>query len=204
MSKKRPSDEPVYLISVAARLCGLHPQTLRLYERLGLIQPHRVGNSKRLYSEADIARLRRIQHLTQHLGVNLAGVEVILRLLERMEQMNQEMEQLVEQMNMRILQLIRDYQLPVNPEQFLIRFERYESETSNPNCRFPPQVGGTKRWFPLRSRGNTGGGSQHNSDSGSPCLQGEPTGGVVSGTRARQKRLKRSARSWSPCWNPIP
>jgi MerR family transcriptional regulator/heat shock protein HspR len=129
MSKKRPSDEPVYLISVAARLCGLHPQTLRLYERLGLIQPHRVGNSKRLYSEADIARLRRIQHLTQHLGVNLAGVEVILRLLERMEQMNHEMEQLVEQMNTRILQLIREFQLPVNPELFLIRFERYESET---------------------------------------------------------------------------
>jgi len=129
MSKKRPSDEPVYLISVAARLCGLHPQTLRLYERLGLIQPHRVGNSKRLYSEADIARLRRIQHLTQHLGLNLAGVEVILRLLERMEQMNQEMEQLVEQMNMRILQIIREFQLPVDPEQFLIRFERYESET---------------------------------------------------------------------------
>lgn len=126
MSKGRPSDEPVYLISVAARMCGLHPQTLRLYERLGLIHPHRVGNSKRLYSEADIARLRRIQHLTQHLGVNLAGVEVILRLLERMERMNEEMEQLVERMNARIVQLIREYQLPVDPEQFLIRFERYE------------------------------------------------------------------------------
>jgi MerR family transcriptional regulator/heat shock protein HspR len=126
MSKGRPSDEPVYLISVAARMCGLHPQTLRLYERLGLIHPHRVGNSKRLYSEADIARLRRIQHLTQHLGVNLAGVEVILRLLERMERMNEEMEQLVERMNARIVQLIREYQLPVDPGQFLIRFERYE------------------------------------------------------------------------------
>jgi MerR family transcriptional regulator/heat shock protein HspR len=126
MSKGRPSDEPVYLISVAARMCGLHPQTLRLYERLGLIHPHRVGNSKRLYSEADIARLRRIQHLTQHLGVNLAGVEVILRLLERMERMNEEMEQLVERMNARIVQLIREYQLPVDMEQFLIRFERYE------------------------------------------------------------------------------
>jgi len=129
MSKKPPSDEPVYLIGVAARMCGLHPQTLRLYERLGLIRPHRVGNSKRLYSEADIARLRRIQHLTQHLGVNLAGVEVILRLLERMERMNQEMEQLVERMNARILQLVREYQLPIDPEQLLIRFERYESET---------------------------------------------------------------------------
>lgn len=128
MSKERLSDEPVYMISVAARMCGLHPQTLRLYERLGLIRPHRIGNSKRLYSEADIARLRRIQHLTQ-LGVNLAGVEVILRLLERMERMNREMEQLVEHMNARILQLIREHQLPVDPEQFLIRFERYEPET---------------------------------------------------------------------------
>ncbi len=129
MNEERLSQEPVYLISVAARMCGLHPQTLRLYERLGLIRPHRIGNSKRLYSEADIARLRRIQHLTQHLGVNLAGVEVILRLLERMERMNQEMEQLVEHMNARILQLIREHQLPVDPEQFLIRFERYESGT---------------------------------------------------------------------------
>ncbi len=128
MRKPPLSDEPVYLIGVAARMCGLHPQTLRLYERLGLIQPHRVGNSKRLYSEADIARLRRIQHLTQHLGVNLAGVEVILRLLDRMERMNQEMEQLVELMNARIRQLILEHNLPVDPDQFLIRFERYESE----------------------------------------------------------------------------
>jgi transcriptional regulator, MerR family len=126
--KKTPSDEPVYLISVAARRCGLHPQTLRLYERLGLIQPHRVGNSKRLYSEADIARLRRIQRLTQQMGVNLAGVEIILRLLDRIEQMNREMSELVAQTNMRILQLIHEHNLPVDPQQLLIRFERYEDE----------------------------------------------------------------------------
>ena len=126
--KKTPSDEPVYLISVAARMCGLHPQTLRLYERLGLIQPHRVGNSKRLYSEADIARLRRIQRLTQQMGVNLAGVEIILRLLDRIEQMNREMSELVAQTNMRILQLIHEHNLPVDPQQLLIRFERYEDE----------------------------------------------------------------------------
>jgi MerR family transcriptional regulator/heat shock protein HspR len=126
--RKVPSDEPVYLISVAARMCGLHPQTLRLYERLGLIQPHRVGNSKRLYSEADIARLRRIQRLTQQMGVNLAGVEIILRLLDRIEQMNREMSELVAQTNMRILQLIHEHNLPVDPQQLLIRFERYEDE----------------------------------------------------------------------------
>jgi MerR family transcriptional regulator/heat shock protein HspR len=126
--RKAPSDEPVYLISVAARMCGLHPQTLRLYERLGLIQPHRAGNSKRLYSEADIARLRRIQRLTQQMGVNLAGVEIILRLLDRIEQMNREMSELVAQTNMRILQLIHEHNLPVDPQQLLIRFERYEDE----------------------------------------------------------------------------
>ena len=126
--KKTPSDEPVYLISVAARMCGLHPQTLRLYERLGLIQPHRVGNSKRLYSEADLARLRRIQRLTQQMGVNLAGVEIILRLLERIEQMNREMSELVAQTNMRILQLIHEHNLPVDPQLLLIRFERYEND----------------------------------------------------------------------------
>jgi MerR family transcriptional regulator/heat shock protein HspR len=126
--RKAPSDEPVYLISDAARMCGLHPQTLRLYERLGLIQPHRVGNRKRLYSEADIARLRRIQRLTQQMGVNLAGVEIILRLLDRIEQMNREMSELVAQTNMRILQLIHEHNLPVDPQQLLIRFERHEDE----------------------------------------------------------------------------
>jgi MerR family transcriptional regulator/heat shock protein HspR len=126
--RKTPSDEPVYLISVAARMCGLHPQTLRMYERLGLIQPHRVGNSKRLYSEADIARLRRIQRLTQQMGVNLAGVEIILRLLERIEQMNREMSEVVAQTNMRILQLIHEHNLPVDPQMLLIRFERYEDD----------------------------------------------------------------------------
>jgi MerR family transcriptional regulator/heat shock protein HspR len=126
--RKTPSDEPVYLISVAARMCGLHPQTLRMYERLGLIQPHRVGNSKRLYSEADIARLRRIQRLTQQMGVNLAGVEIILRLLERIEQMNREMSEVVAQTNMRILQLIHEHNLPIDPQVLLIRFERYEDD----------------------------------------------------------------------------
>jgi MerR family transcriptional regulator/heat shock protein HspR len=74
--------EPVYVISIAARMVDMHPQTLRLYERLGLLKPARQGLN-RLYSEYDIERLRQIQRLTQDLGVNLAGVEVILKLLER-------------------------------------------------------------------------------------------------------------------------
>lgn len=81
----RAENQPVYMIGVAAQLCGIHPQTLRQYERLGLVIPSRVGAKNRLYSESDILRVRRIQRLTQELGVNLAGVEIILRLLDDME-----------------------------------------------------------------------------------------------------------------------
>jgi MerR family transcriptional regulator, heat shock protein HspR len=83
-------EEPVYVISIAARLVGMHPQSLRLYERIGLIRPAREGN-KRLYSVQDIERLRRIQHLTQDMGVNLAGVEIVFDLLAKMEAMRDEM-----------------------------------------------------------------------------------------------------------------
>jgi MerR family transcriptional regulator, heat shock protein HspR len=88
--------EPVYVISIAARMVEMHPQTLRLYERLGLLKPARQG-SNRLYSDYDIARLRQIQRLTQDMGVNLAGVEVILNLLEKIEQLQDELEQLRQQ-----------------------------------------------------------------------------------------------------------
>jgi MerR family transcriptional regulator/heat shock protein HspR len=84
-------DEPVYIISIAARLVGMHPQSLRLYERRGLVQPARQG-SKRLYSERDIERLRRIQQLTQDRRVNLAGVRVVFELLEKMEGLRRQME----------------------------------------------------------------------------------------------------------------
>jgi len=80
-------DRPVYVISVAAELVEMHPQTLRLYERKGLIRPKRSAGKTRLYSERDIERLREIRRLTQELGVNLAGVEEIMRLRERVEEM---------------------------------------------------------------------------------------------------------------------
>ncbi len=86
---RRPNT-PVYMIGIAAELCGIHPQTLRQYEKLGLVIPARVGAKNRLYSEDDIARVKRIQRLTQDLGVNLAGVEIILRLLDDMEEMREE------------------------------------------------------------------------------------------------------------------
>ncbi len=89
----RSEQQPLYMIGVASRLCGVHPQTLRQYERLGLVVPARVGAKNRLFSEADIRRVQRIQRLTQDLGVNLAGVEIILKLLDQMEEARTEMEQ---------------------------------------------------------------------------------------------------------------
>lgn len=78
-------DEPVYVISVAADLADLHPQTLRAYEREGLIEPARTGGNTRRYSQADIDRLRFIRHLTTEEGLNLAGVRVVLDLGEKLE-----------------------------------------------------------------------------------------------------------------------
>ena len=87
-----PSQEPVeglYIISVAARLLAMHPQTLRKYERAGLIHPPRTIGKLRLYSEQDIARLKLIKHLVDDLGMNLAGVELVLDLLGRISQARQ-------------------------------------------------------------------------------------------------------------------
>ena len=88
-----PYDEPCYVISVAARLVSLHPQTLRYYDRLGLIEPSRTAGRIRLYSRRDIDLLRRISRLTEDLGVNLAGVEVILNMSSRMQSMQQRLAQ---------------------------------------------------------------------------------------------------------------
>jgi len=92
MPDEMQADEPMYVISVAARLVHMHPQTLRYYERAGLINPTRSNGNIRLYSQRDIDRLRKIARLTDNLGVNLAGVEVILRLIERLEQVQRELE----------------------------------------------------------------------------------------------------------------
>jgi MerR family transcriptional regulator/heat shock protein HspR len=85
--------EPVYVISIAAHQVGMHPQTLRLYERVGLVKPARRGNN-RLYSDEDLERVRQIQRLTQDMGVNLAGVEIILGLLEQVNQLQSELAEL--------------------------------------------------------------------------------------------------------------
>ena len=91
MAKHNQDHEPVYVISIASQRVGMHPQTLRLYERCGLVKPARRGNN-RLYSDQDIERLRQIQNLTQHMGVNLAGVEIILNLLDQLRELQSELE----------------------------------------------------------------------------------------------------------------
>lgn len=98
-------DEPCYVISVAAKLVDLHPQTLRYYERLGLVVPSRSRGKLRLYSPSDIERLQRITRLVEDLGVNLAGVEVILNMTERMEEMQREMDAIRAEMGAEIERL---------------------------------------------------------------------------------------------------
>lgn len=87
-------DEPSFVISVAARIVGMHVQTLRYYERAGLMAPSRSRGNIRLYSQVDIARLRQIRRLTEELGLNLAGVEVILRMGERLARLDVEVRRL--------------------------------------------------------------------------------------------------------------
>jgi MerR family transcriptional regulator/heat shock protein HspR len=88
---KRERQSAVYVISVAAELAGVHPQTLRVYERKGLLQPQRTTGNTRRYSLEDIERLRRIQELTQKQGVNLAGAKMVLRLEEQLERMRRDL-----------------------------------------------------------------------------------------------------------------
>jgi MerR family transcriptional regulator/heat shock protein HspR len=82
----------LYMISVVAEMLGIHPQTLRIYEREGFIKPKRSGGNTRLYSDEDVVKLEMILRLTRDLGVNLAGVEVILSMREKMDRMQHEME----------------------------------------------------------------------------------------------------------------
>lgn len=100
-------EEPVFVISIAARMVGMHAQTLRQYERIGLVEPKRTRGNIRMYSRADVARLRTVQRLVNDLGVNLAGVEVILQMREKMQAMEDEIERL-----RRELQRYRDRRLP--------------------------------------------------------------------------------------------
>ena len=102
-------DRPRYMISIAAELVGMHPQTLRIYESKGLIRPKRTGGNTRLYSEADIERLRLIQQLTTELGLNLAGVEQVLRLQDELLRMRRQLARMERQMREAINEVHRQY-----------------------------------------------------------------------------------------------
>src|SRR5688500_9868969 len=91
MAKRREERSAVYVISVAAELAGVHPQTLRVYERKGLLAPERTQGNTRRYSAEDIERLRRIQEVTQRDGVNLAGAKMVLRLEEQLDRMRRDL-----------------------------------------------------------------------------------------------------------------
>jgi MerR family transcriptional regulator, heat shock protein HspR len=102
-------ERPRYMISVAAELVGMHPQTLRMYEQKGLVRPKRTAGNTRLYSEADLERLRLIQRLTTQLGLNLAGVEAVLELEEQLQRMQARMERHEREMRDAIQQVHRQY-----------------------------------------------------------------------------------------------
>ncbi len=92
-------DEPVYLISVVATMLDIHPQTLRQYEREGLVEPSRTQGRMRLYSQRDIDRMKLILRLTRQMGVNLAGVDIVLQLKEQIDEMQREIDQLRDELS---------------------------------------------------------------------------------------------------------
>ena len=119
-------DRAVYVISVAAELAGVHPQTLRIYERKGLLDPARTGGGSRRYSEADIARLQRIQELTTE-GLNLAGVKRVLELEEEARRLQAELERLGAELTARVEATHRHYRrdlVPLNQSVAVYRGDR--------------------------------------------------------------------------------
>jgi len=102
-------DRPRYMISVAADLVGMHPQTLRIYEQKGLVRPKRTAGNTRLYSELDIERLRLIQRLTTEIGLNLAGVERVLHLEDELQHMKRRLARMENEMRDALQQVHRQY-----------------------------------------------------------------------------------------------
>lgn len=111
------SDHPVYTIRIAAQLVGVHQQTLRTYEREGLLKPARSAGRQRLYSEADIERLRVIRRLIDELGVNLAGADIILRLRQQIDLLQDENRQLRAELQRQRDQRLPTVQPPLYPRQ---------------------------------------------------------------------------------------
>jgi MerR family transcriptional regulator/heat shock protein HspR len=100
---------PRYMISIAAQLVGMHPQTLRIYEAKGLVRPRRTPGNTRLYSERDLERLRLIQRLTGELGLNLAGVEVALRMQDEIDRLHRQLERLERKLREEVERVHKSY-----------------------------------------------------------------------------------------------
>ena len=102
-------ERPIYMISVAAELVGMHPQTLRIYEQKGLVRPKRTPGNTRLYSERDVERLRLIQRLTNDLGLNLAGVETVLRMQDEIDRLRRQIDRLERQLRDEVARVHKSY-----------------------------------------------------------------------------------------------
>ena len=109
MTSSLPYDEPCFVISVAARIVGVNTQTLRYYESLGLVRPHRTRGNQRVYSRRDVERVQRMRGLIDDLGINLAGVEVVMKLLDRIDDMQANADRL-ESENRRLRRIIESVQ----------------------------------------------------------------------------------------------
>jgi MerR family transcriptional regulator/heat shock protein HspR len=110
----RKAGQAYYMISAVAQKYNIHPQTLRLYEREGLLKPSRTEGNTRLYSEVDLEQLETILSLTRDLGVNLAGVEIILNMRRRIEQMQQEVNEFMEYVKRELARGIDDWEQRLN------------------------------------------------------------------------------------------
>ena len=106
-------ERPRYMISVAAELVGMHPQTLRIYESKGLVRPRRTPGNTRLYSEADLERLRLIHRLTTELGLNLAGVETVIRLEDELGKARARLDRLERELRREIRNVHKQYKREV-------------------------------------------------------------------------------------------
>jgi len=128
-------DRPRYMISVAADIVGMHPQTLRIYEGKGLVHPKRTAGNTRLYSERDLERLRLIQRLTTELGLNLAGVEVVLGLEDQLRRMQARIDQLERRVRDEVEQVHKQYRrdlvLYEKTDSRLARRTRWTSTSSH-------------------------------------------------------------------------
>ncbi len=130
-----------YMISAVAEQYAIHPQTLRLYEREGLLKPSRSEGNTRLYTDEDLERLEVILHLTRDLGVNLAGVEIILNMRERMEQMQQQMQEFVKYVQHEVMTRAQN----AMPKEGLVPLRRPVVLSPTKNPAPPDAISGKRR-----------------------------------------------------------